>query len=427
MASRDLEARPQRWPAALLIAGVASLLPQPAVREALSVLEGGLLTARRLVDPMAWRRVAQAAQPPAGGPDRSPDRFIVELLATARARVIPDSSEGWQRDGRFCGVTLGRVRSPSSLSVASAGPLPPGEPAFHGRELVGFTSSSASDDRPRIVPLRAKGTRLSACAGAPGKREARFLALGDGSELLRVAYADRDVAIEEGDLAWAIDPLAPTGGAVTRIVGGALLGRIVRGDAPRGSDRDDWRVAPLTPLAELAELAIRHPPGFPGPSEASFVPLAAEARHEALVDARRDGLLLPKGRESGVVEGCAVSAGPWWIGRVVRAGWGASIVRTVRDPGLTCPVLVISRGEIRAFALSTAEVRGADVRLEAAPPFADCDGAVVVTAPGPEGVPEGLLVGTLHRDDLGWFLTAGPAAAEAVVVHRPPGAWGERE
>jgi hypothetical protein len=166
----------------------------------------------------------------------------------------------------------------------------------------------------------------------------------------------------------------------------------VRGDAPAGADRVDWRVAPLASLATLAEVAVRLPPGFPAPAELSLVPLLVGPRPAPPLDRRRSGLLLPAGREAGVVAGCAVSSGPFFVGRIVRSGWQQSLALTLRDPGLRCRVLLLGRGSASAWEIETAgsgRTASRGSRSSGPPPPAECAGALVVSAPSSEGVPEG--------------------------------------
>jgi hypothetical protein len=271
----------------------------------------------------------------------------------------------------------------------------------------------------------------------PGQRQARFLALGDGSDTLRVAYADGDVEIVEGDLAWAIDPPRdePRGGAITRIVGGALLGRIVRGDAPAGADRVDWRVAPLASLATLAEVAVRLPPGFPRARRAQ--PRAAPGR--------------PRGRPRRSIGGAPASccrpaarraSSPAAPSRRVPSSWGGSSVRAGSSRSRSrCAI----RGCAAACCCSAAAARrrgrsrrrGAEGRRAAARARrAAAAGRVRRCArrqrAEQRGGTRGLLLGTLELEDAGVagtsraWLRAATAELDAVVIHRPPGAWSER-
>jgi hypothetical protein len=421
----------RRWPAWLLLLGLCGLLPQAPVRRAEAWLDEALLSLRGVLDPGSWllraRGEASAAELLTAG-EAGELQELARLLEAAHARVLPPRAEGWQRDGRFAAVPIGRLRTPAALALAVSSPLPPDEPAFHGRELVGFTSRK-SDESPRVVPILSKGTRIPACAGVPGQRETRFLALGDGSDRMRVAYADADVPLVEGDLAWAIDVATPEsppiGGALARVIGGARLGRIVRGDAPTGGDRPDWRVEPLSSLSTLAEVAIRLPPGFPAPAELSLLPVAVAARRAPPLDPRRDGILLPLGRESGVVAGCAIAAGPLFVGRVSRAGYRHALALTLRDPGLRCRVLLLRQGETIAWELESAGADGDEIALAGAPAPADCESALVVSAPSVDGTPEGLLLGTLVRRGGRLLLRPAARAFADVVVHRPPGEWSD--
>jgi len=429
-ADPDREPRAERWPAGLLLAGAATLLPWQAARNGAALLEDALLTLRGFVDPRARRggESAAAAAPPA------PEAAVHDLLSRARAAVLPPRAAGWERDGRFCAVPVGRSRSPASVALAVPGPVPPEEPVFRGRELLGFTPAW-NGGAPRLVPLTARGTRLPACAGEPGRREARFLALGDGSGLLRVAFVDGEIALAEGDLAWAVDPPTPPGGAVVRRVGGAWIGRLVRDPRAEGGTHGEWSVAPFSAPETLAEVAIRHPPGFPAPAELLLVPLALTGRRHAFRDARRDAILLGRGREAGVVAGCAVSAGPYLVGKVTRSGWRQAAAHTLRDPRFRCRVLLVMGDEVAAFELETRGTEGedrAEIVLAAPPPLDGWEGALVVSAPSPDGMPEGLVLGRMERRGERCVLTGlgrvSPDDGEAeLVVHRPPGSWSDDE
>jgi hypothetical protein len=452
-ALEDPSPGPGRWPLLLLLAGAVSLLPWPSVIGARALVEDGCLTLRRFVDPRAWSGGAAHAATASGAALPA----LRDRLARAHARVLPPKESGWQRDGRFAAVPLARARTPSTLSLALPGALPPGEPVFHGRELVGHVAAKAGSAPTgtldpattivagsavaKITTIRAKDSRVPACAGIPGKRETRFLALGDGSERLRVAFADVDPPLVEGDLAWAIDPPAPKAGAIERIVEGALLGRLVKGDGPPGADRADWRVEPLSPLATLAEVAVRLPAGFLAPAEIELAPLAVAGRGGAVLGPARDALLLLAGRESGVSAGAAVSRAGRLVGRIERAGWRVALARTLSDPGFRCRVLVLAGEELSACDL---EVRAAladgALELAAPPPVDDWNDALVVTAAGAEGVPEGLLLGTLEKREQRCVLLRGDAnVADAAsvprdapppgewIVHRPPGPWSAGE
>jgi hypothetical protein len=453
MADRTWEPRPQRWPLLLLLVGTAGLLPWPSVARASAALEELLLSVRRWVDPAHLASSPDAALARSDGAPSDPqlgtiDATVRSRLERVRAHVLPPSNEGWQRDGRFGAVPVGRTRTPSRLALASATLLPPDEPLFVGRALVGFTSSSG--DPSRATPLLAKSTRLAACAGVPGEREARFVAIGDGTSTLAVTYLDERQPVAAGDLVWAVDPPSPAGAALARRVGGAWLGRLVRGEGAAGAERRSWRVAPLAPVESLAEVAVRLPPGFPAPSETSLLPLATSARRDVVVDDRRDALLLPVGRERGVAAGSALSRDGWLVGRVARSGWRLALARTVADPTFAVDVLLLGGGdEVAAFEGSFegsvdgregAAVGGAEtIALAAAPPFdSRWDGALVVTAASADGMPEGLLVGTLRLreghcvverrvDGLAASPTDAPTLDDGApcVVHRPLGDWSD--
>ena len=324
--------------------------------------------------------------------------------------------------------------------------MPAGEPVFCGRVLVGLTEVDKRTQRSFVRPLLAKGTRIPACAGVPGRREVRFVAIGDGSDTLRVAYPDSAQPIREGDLVWAIDAGGPRPGppfdaagtpatatAIVPYYGGAELGRIARGALPPGALRDDWRVRPSFDLDELAEVAIRFPPGLPGPSELDLAPLAVRPTGAAVHDARRRGAWLGVGRELGVVPGCFVASGPYLAGVVVRAAWHGALVRRVDDPGFRCRTLVLLDGRCFPWTIEVERSDEGRLLLRGAPVVAGAEGALVVTAGSATGSPEGLLLGVLESEQGRWRLRVepelleGPRADSEWVVHRPPGPWSDEE
>ncbi len=444
MDDRDGELRVQRWSALLLVVGMLGLLPYPPIRGAFELAEESLLTARRWLS----RGVGSGAPLGDAAALGRPDPRVVELLSRARAALLPPRSTGWQRDGGFAVVPVGRERRPDVLSLVVAGSVPAGEPAFAGRVLIGTTEVDPRTQRPFVRPLLAKGTRLPACAGVPGRREVRFIAVGDGSETLRVAYPDSAQPIREGDLVWALDgagalggALAPADaaaaagapGAIVPVVGGAELGRIARGALPAGSLRDDWRVRPSVDLDELAEVSIRFPPGLPGPGDLDLAPLVVHPTGAAVHDGRRRGAWLGVGRELGVVPGCVVASGPCLEGVVVRSGWRGALVRRVDDPGFRCRTLVLVDGRCYPWTLEVERSEGERLLLRGAPALPGAEGALVVTADAATGSPEGLLLGVLESEEGRWRLHVEPELLESPradsewVVHRPPGPWSDEE
>jgi hypothetical protein len=435
MDDRDGELRVQRWSALLLVVGMLGLLPYPPIRGAFDSVEESLLSARRWVG----RALGAGAPAEAEAVEGRPDARVVELLARSRASLLPPRSTGWQRDGGFCVVAVGGERSPAALGLL-AGAVPTGEPVFSGRVLVGTTALDKRTQRTYVKPLLAKGTRIPACAGVPGRREVRFIAVGDGSDTLRVAYPDNAQPIRDGDLVWAIDAagtmagalLVPdAAGAVAPFIGGAELGRIARGALPAGAERDDWRVRPSVDLDELAEVAVRYPAGLPGPTETDLAPLAVRPTGAAVHDDRRRGAWLGVGRELGVVPGCLVASGPCVAGVVVRSGWHAALVRRVDDPGFRCRALVLADGRCLPWTIEVAGSADGRLLLRGAPALAGGDGALVVTAASAMGAPEGLLLGVLENDGGQWRLRVEPALLERPqadsvwVVQRPPGPWSD--
>ena len=431
--------RPPRWPALLLLAGVAGLLPFDHVARGQRLLEDFLLTVRVAVETTLRFGRVQALERSAQAEPAAPDPRVAELLSVARARVLPGRSSGWQRDGRFATVAVGRTRTPERIALATPAPLPDDEPVFVGSVLLGTTSSKATKSSAGsaggtsfVAPLTAKGTRIPAVAGVVGRREVRLVAVGEGKSTLRVSYADSALPLEVGDLVYALDPPSQRGGAVARRIGGALIGRIVRGELPEGAARIEWRIEPALPPAKLAEVAVRLPPGFPAPGEVDLYPidLPFERSGEAVafLDHDRVGQLFRLGREEGITPGCAVSDGPLFVGRVVRAGWHGSVVRGVSDPGFELRVLVLARGEVVSWPL---KVRGAvepdgTAALAGRPPLDDFEGALVVTAPASDGVPEGLIVGTLAaRGEECRLRFAERSDERRFAVHRIGGAWSD--
>jgi hypothetical protein len=351
--------------------------------------------------------------------------------------VLPPRTTGWQRDGRFCVVPVGGERRPDLLSLLLAGTVPPGEPVFSGRVLIGTTALDPAQ-RPFVLPILAKGARVPACAGIPGRREVRFLAIGDGSSTLRVQFPDAAQPILDGDLVWAIDVGAPAvaapaagtaaGSVVGPVVGGAEIGRIERGELPIGAQRDDWRVRPTVPLELLVEVAIRFPPGLPGPAETELAPLPVHPVGATVRDVRRRGAWLDVGRELGVVAGCAVAAGPCLAGVVLRAGWRGALVRRLDDPGFRCRALVLVDGQCLPWTVEVVGSEGDRLLLRGAPAVPNCDGALLVTAGSSAGIPEGLILGVLETTGGQSRLRIEPASVDfpsegAWVVHRPPGPW----
>jgi hypothetical protein len=181
MDDREGELRVQRWSALLLVVGMLGLLPFPPIRGAFELAEESLLTARRWLS----RGVGSGAPLGDAAALGRPDPRVVELLSRARAALLPPRSAGWQRDGDFGVVPVGRERRPDMLSLVVAGSVPAGEPAFAGRVLIGTTAVDPRTQRPYVRPLLAKGTRLPACAGVPGRRGS--YRGGDGTETLRAA------------------------------------------------------------------------------------------------------------------------------------------------------------------------------------------------------------------------------------------------
>jgi hypothetical protein len=418
------EPRSQRWPALLVLLGVSGMVPIPLVRRAHELIEQVAWSVRGLVHPAPDRADAQSAPP------LPLDARVAELLATLRRRVLPPRERGWQRDGRFGVVALSNRRDEqeprSELFTQTPCVLPPDEPVMHGEELLGFTRPRR-DGSVRIERLTRRGSRTPACAGEPGKREARFLALGDGSATLRVSYVDDGVELREGDLAWAIDPPASPGAAIARVVGGAWLGRLVRGDLPEGAERDEWRVAPLSQPELLAEVAIRFPSGFPPPTETDLYPLATELSGDPIVDPRRAFARIGDGREAGLLPGSALSCDGCYVGTVLRAGYGHALVRTLADPGVRVRALLLRGGEAVAFDLVVVAVeRDAQARpriIVLPPPCPDWDGALVVTAAQVAGTPEGLVIGALAAESGRCTLVARRAASGPAIAWRLPGAW----
>lgn len=439
MADGLREARPQRWPALLVLAGVSGMVPIPLFERAHELLEEVAWTARGLLQPPSLEVDARALEATtslaesSAGVDQAAsvrdalDARVVGILARLRQRVLPPKTRGWQRDGRFGVVpvtaapALGR-RDAQELLLLTVAPLPPDEPVFHGEQLIGWTRVRA-DGSTRIDRLTRAGARTTACAGEPGRREARFLALGDGSATLRMALADGGVELTAGDLAWVLDPPAAPAGAVVREVGGALLGRLVRGELPEGAERDEWRVLPLVAPELLAEVAVRFPPGFPLPSETAVYPFAMVLAANPILDPRRAFTRLGQGREVGLFAGAAVSIGGALCGRVTRSGYGHALVRTVRDPGFRVAALLVQAQQATAFELVVLGVDG--TVIEVRPPVGvPWDGALVVTAASPDGCPEGLLIGSLAaRDGRCVLVDFREAAPGPVVAWRLSGAW----
>ncbi len=416
MADGLQEPAPKRWPAILVLVGISGLLPIPAIQRAHELAEELTWTLRGLVQPA--RRSARAADstPPAAAADPR----VAELLASLRQSVLPPKARGWQRDGRFGVVPLGTADG-LELTLMPPAAVAPGEPAFYGEQLVGFTAAR-SNGSIRLERVTKSGTRLSACAGAPGRREARFLALGDGSTALRVAYADGGVELHEGDFAFALDPPSPRGGAANRVIDAAVLGRLVRGDLPEGAEREEWRIEPLRPLERLAEVAIRFPPGLPLPSDTDLYPCASELLAHSVVDSRRAFARLCDGREQGIVPGSAVASEGYLLGRVVRAGFGHALVQTVRDPGFRQRALALVEGTVLAFELEVVRAHGSTIEVR--PPVGLAwEGALVVTAASADGTPEGLLIGALTEKNGRCELVATPEPVGRVVAWRPAGAW----
>lgn len=425
MGERDREPRPQRWPTLLLVAGIVGLIPAQAVRRTFELAEEVLLSARRPIK--LGGGSASALEPDELGRLGRPDPRVVALLAEARAALLPPPAAGWQRDGRFCVVPVGAERRPDLLGLLLAGTLPPGEPVFSGRILIGTTALDRAQ-RPFVAPLLAKGARVAACAGVPGRREVRFLAVGDGSATLKVEFPDAAFPILDGDLVWAIDAGPPPLGAAGPVVAGAELGRIERGELPPGSQRDDWRVRPTVPLDALAEVAVRYPPGLPGPSENELTPLQVVPVAAAARGRLRRGAWLDVGREAGVVDGCAVAAGGCLAGLVVRSGWRGALVRRLDDPGFRCRCFVLVGGQCLPWTVDVVGRVRDRLLLRGAPAAASCQGALIVTAGSPSGVPEGLILGVYEAEEgLSWlrFESASVAFDEGSpwVVHRPPGPW----
>lgn len=420
MADGLQEPTPKRWPALLVLAGISGLLPIPAVQRAHELAEELAWTLRGLVQP-AFRQAAASAAPPT---PPSVDPRVAELLSTLRGRVQPPRSRGWQRDGRFGVVPLASGREPGELLLRSPAAVPPGEPAFHGEQLIGYTVAR-SDGTVRLEPLHLRGRRQIACAGVPGRREARFLALGDGSATLRVDLLDGDVELREGDLAWAIDPPGPPrtrASAIARVVDGAWLGRLVRGELPEGAEREEWRVEPLVDPALLAEVAIRYPPGFPLPDSSDLYPFRSELSGAAVVDGRRAFARLCDGREAGIVPGSAVAIDGYLVGRVTRSGFGHALVRTLGDRGFRQRALALIDGTVAAFELEVVARDGARIEVRA-PALVDWNGALVVTAGSADGTPEGLLIGALSAEEGHCHLIATREPSGAAVAWRPAGSW----
>jgi hypothetical protein len=428
MADGLREPQPQRWPALLVLAGVSGMVPWPLLERTHELVEEVAFTARGLLltggaavaaDVQAAERVAAIGLV---------DARVAELLTELRRRVLPPPRRGWQRDGRFGVVPISaalpaRRREAHELRPATVAPLPPDEPVFHGEQLIGFTRAR-SDGSTRIERLTRAGVRTLAMAGVPGRREARFLAVGDGSPWLRVALADYGVALEEGDLAWVVDARQTPGSAIVRDIGGAAIGRLTRGGVPEGAAKEEWRVAPILPPERLAEVAIRFPPGFPLPGDVDVYPFVTARLDGAVIDPRRVLFRLPHGREEGLSAGAAVSIGGTLCGRIARAGFGHSLVRGLADPGFTMPALLLAEGQVSAFELIVRRSCDAGVEVEA-PPVPSWDGGVVVTAGGADGCPEGLLVGGLVADGGRCILSGRPdeLLGAAVVAWRLPGAW----
>jgi hypothetical protein len=425
MGERDGEPRPQRWPTLLLVAGIVGLLPVQTLHRVFELAEEVLLSARRWSGPGGGSAAAlEAADLARLG---RPDPRVVALLAQARAALLPPPSTGWQRDGRFCAVPIGAARRADCLGLLLAGTVPPGEPVFSGRILIGTTALDRAQ-RPFVAPILAKGARVAACAGVPGRREVRFLAVGDGSATLRVEFPDAAFPIMDGDLVWAIDAGPPPVGAAGPIVAGAELGRIERGELPPGSQRDDWRVRPTVPLSALAEVAVRYPPGLPGPAENELAPLEVVPAGGSVRGRVRRGAWLEVGREVGVVDGCAVASGACLAGLVARSGWRGALVRRLDDPGFRCRAFVLVGGQCLPWTVEVVGRLRDRLLLKGAPATANCDGALIVTAGSPSGVPEGLILGVLESvEGLSWlrFESASVGLDEGAlwVVHRPPGPW----
>ncbi len=425
MGSQIDQPRSNRWPTLLLLAGVSGLLPLPVVRRAHALVEQIVGAARGWLEPNDLVEFAAAdvaalateSDPPAAGIDPQ----VVALLSALRDEVRPPKSGGWQRDGRFGVVPVGARRDVGELSLATPAAIPLGEPVFFGRELVGFTAARAAG--PTLVQLLSRpGTRIAACAGVPGVREVRFLAIGEGVETLRVAYADGGQQLEEGDLAWAIDPPSLPGAAVAPTIGGAQLGRVVHGDLASGAALDEWRIVPITAPARLAEVAIRFPPGFPLASEPDLYPMRTTAIGHAVVEERRRVARVVDGHEVGIDAGCAVSSAGRYVGRISRSSWGAALVRAVSDPGFRLSTLLLVGGRVSAWELESGGTC-ADGLLLLPPPIESWDGAIVVTASSPDGTPEGLIVGALRAIGDGCVLVGVREPLGAVEVWRPAGAW----
>lgn len=417
MAPRDAPARPQRWPWLLLAAGLSTWLPSRSIERAHARVEDLLLSARGLLGRTSEPE-ARAAEAGSG----EPESIVVEALRSARGRVLPPADRGWQRDGRFVAVAVEPEDDGETTVLRARCALPPGEPVFVGAALVGFTArveDPAAATR-RILPLTVEGSQIRAAAGVPGLRETALLAVGESLPTLALRYVEDVAALQPEDLAWALDPPSPPGGALARVADGAWIGTIVRDDGSGGGGETGLRIEPWVDLARIEEVAVRFPPGFPAPEDLAFDRLEVEVERDAVRENGRDALLLPAGSESGVRAGCALSAGTLIVGRVVRSGWNRSLARTLLDPGFELPVLVLAPDAILEWELRVAARDGERVLLGSAPPLADWDGALVVTAADPRGCPEGLFVGILAREDGRCALRRDERFdVERLTVHRP--------
>ncbi len=398
------EARAAHWPWGLVAAGILTMLPIAPIQGVVVLAEEFLLTVAHQL--AVWKRTVSPDEVSAASELR-PEPLVLDALADAAQAILPPRV--FAGGGQFHVIPVGEIRRPDFHSLVVQSPIPEGVPVLLGNvrvgdtvatTLVGFTAQRGG--KSGFVPLTAAGFRAAAFAGDPRRsRGVSFVVSGTNSHELSGEGPERRSQIKRGDLVWA-DPRTRTdswsGGWELPDQPPLILGTV----ATASPSETDLVVDPVWRSDWLRDVAILLPSDAEPPTEYSFRHVLVHATSERADPPNRKLLWLREGWESGLGRGVALTRSTVFVGRILRAGWKASWVRQVEDPGFRCSVSVLQEGQCHGWELISEGGTENSVRVAAPPRDPSWEGALLVTDGSSPQVPPGLSVGVLERSSDGW-------------------------